>query len=114
MSIPQLPFSPSNFIATSNNNTPKVQRVSKSTSDRLLQKFFDATEFGFDYETSGLWSPPLQRSVYLSSSGQVFNQTDLHTKLQTVLNSRRRRHKSCFKFRVFWCSVRPKAAICHL
>ncbi|KAG6581370.1 hypothetical protein SDJN03_21372, partial [Cucurbita argyrosperma subsp. sororia] len=105
MSIPELPFSPSNFIATS--HTPTVQKVSKATSDRLLQKFFDATEFGFDYERSGLWSPPLQRSVYLSASGEVFNQADLHRKLESVLSSRRKREEKCrFKFRVFWCSVR--------
>ncbi|KAM0973900.1 hypothetical protein ACFX2C_017160 [Malus domestica] len=39
---------------------PIVQLVPKSTSDRLLQKFFDATVFDFDYEQSGIWSPPVR------------------------------------------------------
>ncbi|KAG7026513.1 hypothetical protein SDJN02_10515, partial [Cucurbita argyrosperma subsp. argyrosperma] len=88
-------------MSISTTATPKlVQRVPKSTSDRLLQKFCDATEFGFDYDTSGLWSPPLQRTVYLSSSGRVFNPTDLQRKLENVLSSdRSRRETSCFKFR---------------
>lgn len=105
MSIPELPFSPSSNITITNTPppTPTVQTVPKSTSDKLLQKFFDATEFGFDYETSGLWSPPLERSVYFSPSGQLFNHADLHTKLQNVLMSSRPpppQKNTCFKFRV--------------
>ncbi|OMO74756.1 hypothetical protein CCACVL1_16491 [Corchorus capsularis] len=47
--------------------SPSIQMVSKSVSERLLGKFFDASQYDFDYEQSGLWSPPVRRSVFLTS-----------------------------------------------
>lgn len=45
----------------------RVQFVPKTVSDRLLIKFSDISELGFDYEQSGLWSPPVPRAAFLSS-----------------------------------------------
>ncbi|KAJ6979787.1 hypothetical protein NC653_027814 [Populus alba x Populus x berolinensis] len=47
---------------------PSIQMVSKSDSERLLGKYFDASQYGFDYEQSSLWSPLIPaRRVFLAS-----------------------------------------------
>uniref|UniRef100_A0A2P2NN71 Uncharacterized protein n=1 Tax=Rhizophora mucronata TaxID=61149 RepID=A0A2P2NN71_RHIMU len=77
----------------------KIQFVPKSVSDRLLEKFFDASKYDFDYEQSGLWSPPLRRRVFLSSPGRIFTVEEMLEKLHDATDARRaRRHKpSCCK-----------------
>ncbi|GMN54358.1 hypothetical protein TIFTF001_023486 [Ficus carica] len=54
-----------------------IQMVSKSVSERLLGKFLDATQYDFDYQQSGLWSPPLRRKAFLDSpAGNVCTSQD--------------------------------------
>ena len=50
-------------------SSPSIQMVSKSVSERLLGKFFDASQYDFDYQQSSLWSPPLRRKAFLDSPG---------------------------------------------
>ncbi|KAL0321312.1 UNVERIFIED_CONTAM: hypothetical protein Sradi_5392700 [Sesamum radiatum] len=77
-----------------------IQLVSKSVSRRLLAKFYDASQFDFDYSQSGLWSPPLPRSVFLTSPGKISSDHDMAAKLREALRTHTARRRSCFSFNV--------------
>ncbi|KAK9706832.1 hypothetical protein RND81_07G154800 [Saponaria officinalis] len=74
---------------TSPRTTTQVMLVSKSKNEMLLEKYFDAFEFDFDYEKSGIWSPPVRRTAFLGSPERVFTEEELMDKLRNALESRK-------------------------
>ncbi|GAV60704.1 hypothetical protein CFOL_v3_04233 [Cephalotus follicularis] len=77
-----------------------IQVVSKSLSDRLLGKFLDTSQYDFDYEQSGLWSPPIPIRAILTSTGDSCREDRFYSKLKKA-------KKACTRciacFNVFWC-----------
>ncbi|KAL5736571.1 hypothetical protein ACOSQ2_031359 [Xanthoceras sorbifolium] len=94
-------ISESSSSLDSTTSSPSIQMVSKSVSDRLLGKFFDALQYDFDYEQSGLWSPPIDRKVYLDSpAGNICSEDDIFSKLKKKAKKTCRR--SIFCLHGFW------------
>ncbi|PON75669.1 hypothetical protein PanWU01x14_039290 [Parasponia andersonii] len=87
-------------------SSPTIQMVSKSVSERLLGKFFDASQYDFDYQQSCLWSPPLRRKAFLDSpAGNVVlcSEDHLFFKLKNAKNIKAWPRRF-FSFAAFWCS----------
>ncbi|XP_022847730.1 uncharacterized protein LOC111370286 [Olea europaea var. sylvestris] len=86
----------------------RIQLVSKSVSERLLFKFSDVSEFNFDYSRSGLWSPPIQRNVFMNSPGMIFTEHDMAAKLRSALETHPRRRRSRLSSSFNACLCSPK------
>ncbi|CAO2834107.1 unnamed protein product [Amaranthus hypochondriacus] len=95
-----------------------ILRVSKSKSDRLLGKFFDALEYDFDYDKSSIWSPPIRRSVFLTSPGIIVSSDHYNYMIHKLNHKSPKKNNNKYKkfftfsscrsfflscFNVFWC-----------
>ncbi|KAI5571400.1 hypothetical protein BDE02_11G092000 [Populus trichocarpa] len=85
---------------------PSIQMVSKSDSERLLGKYFDASQYGFDYEQSSLWSPliPARRVFLASPAGHICYEDEFFSKLKKAKRACIRRI-ACFNH-TFWRTSR--------
>ncbi|KAH7512667.1 hypothetical protein FEM48_Zijuj12G0115200 [Ziziphus jujuba var. spinosa] len=97
--------STSSTFDTTSSTSPSIQMVSKSVSERLLGKFFDASQYDFDYQQSGLWSPPVRRKVFLDSPGNICSEDQMLSKFKITAKKKALWRKRFLSFTAFlWCS----------
>nr|XP_033515764.1 uncharacterized protein LOC117280202 [Nicotiana tomentosiformis] len=97
-------ISPSSSSSQEHEDSALVQLVSKSTSERLLGKYFDASEFGFDYEQSSIWSPlVLPKRIFLTSPRKLCFENDNYCLITNQKGTVKKSHwlknclNSCFR-----------------
>ncbi|KAK3198623.1 hypothetical protein Dsin_022038 [Dipteronia sinensis] len=98
--------------------SPSIQIVLKSVSDNggprnfneAFGEILDALQYDFDYEQSGLWSPPNHRKVYLDSPADniICSEDEIFSKLKKKAKKACRRRIFCLhvctRFKFLLCN----------